>query len=171
MTQPWVLMVSGSSSSGKTSLCRALLPMVEQPTVLLEADRTFPEIADWSTDLEPAILLFHRAARTWWDGGVNVIIDGALPYDQPALRARCVAALPSTRTRLLAVTCATPELRRRERSRPDPRPPGWAERQAADIHDGVEQFATVDTSSGTPDEHARSTLDALRRRDEGGDPS
>lgn len=165
MMQPWILIVSGSSSSGKSTLCRAVLAALPAPAVLIEADTTFPSLSNWPKNgsLPAPIVVFHRSVVAWWAAGVNVVFDGSLPYGDEGLRRECLAQLPMDRTFTIAVSCSLDELRRRETARPDARPVGWAERQAADINDGLDPIAFIDTTDDGADVHARAVLAALAR--------
>ncbi len=160
---PWILLLSGSSSSGKSSLGREILGLVSAPTVLIEADTAFPAVHAWSSAsaLSPPIVVFHRSVAAWSHSGSNVILDGSLPYDDHVLRQRCLRELPDDRTFIVAVECSAEELRRRESSRAEPRPRRWAERQALDINDGLRLVVTVDTTDGRTADHARDVLTAL----------
>ncbi len=160
---PWILLLSGSSSSGKSSLGREILGLVSAPTVLIEADTAFPAVHAWSSAsaLSPPIVVFHRSVAAWSHSGSNVILDGSLPYDDHVLRQRCLQALPHDRTFIVAVECSAEELRRRESSRAQPRPRGWAERQALNINDGLRLVVTIDTTDGRTADHARDVLAAL----------
>src|SRR5882757_4598079 len=122
-------MLSGASSSGKTSLAHELHQRLAEPVCLFIADDCFPWLrpAGAEDQLEPAIVVFHRAIAQWAASRRNVIIDGALPHGKPTLRNACLNALGAFRTYIVAATCTVEELRRREAQRPDPRPPSWAE--------------------------------------------
>lgn len=161
--EPWILVVSGSSSSGKSTLCRAVMSLLPVPSVLVEADRAFPGPSAWPKDgsLPPPIVVFHRSVRTWWEAGANVVLDGSLPYGDEDLRGQCLSQLPLDRTFTLAVSCSIEELRRREGVRPDSRPTGWAEQQAADINVGLDPIVAIDTSDGWTEIHAREVVAAL----------
>jgi len=115
--------------------------------VLIEADAVFPAVHGWSSAsaLPPPIVVFHRSVAAWSHSGSNVLLDGSLPYDDHVLRQRCLQELPDDRTFIVAVECSAEELRRRESSRAEPRPRGWAERQVLDINDGLRLVMTIDT--------------------------
>lgn len=169
---PLVFLLSGASSSGKTSLAKALQRRLPTPAVLLEADRTFPTLPvghpAWAAaELPPGhvVLAFHRSLATWAAAGFDVvIIDGSLPYDDNVVRDACLDVFAGYDLRLIGVTCHVDVLRQRERDRPDERLVGWAERQAADIHDGLRYAAQVDTSNRTADECVDEVLDQLGLR-------
>lgn len=133
---PWIVLLSGTSSSGKSALGKALLPRLDAPTVMIEADSAYPAMRAWAADsgLRKPIVVFHRSVVTWFEAGANVILDGSLPYGDVALRRQCLQELPPDHTFIVGVECSINELQRREASRPDERLTGWAEQQAADIN-------------------------------------
>ncbi|WP_158548049.1 phosphotransferase-like protein [Desertihabitans brevis] len=156
-----VLLLSGSSSSGKSTLARALLRQTGEPCALVEADAAYPAL---NVPPHTAIVVFHRSMAAWSEAGYHLVLDGSLPYDDHDLRRQCLEALPAGRSFVVGVHCDLTELRRRETARPEPRLAGWAERQAADVNDGLDLLLDIDTTSGATDEHARSVWTALRRR-------
>lgn len=150
------VMLSGASSSGKTTLAKALLPLLDPPAVLVEADSAFPAIhTSVDGDVEAPIVVFHRSLRTWADAGFTVVVDGSLPYGDGELRERCLDELRNHRTFVVGVTCSRGELCRREGERPDPRLQGWAESQTDDVNHGLALLVTVDTSAAGPLELAQ----------------
>lgn len=160
-------MLSGPSSAGKTSLAREIHRQLTEPAWLFIADECFPKprpaAPAHEENLEAAIVVFHRALALWAASGRNVIIDGALPYGDPALRTACLNELANFRTSIIAVDCEVAELRRRETQRPDPRLPGWAERQHADIHDSLPIALHIDTTTTGPADAARTVLNWLAK--------
>lgn len=146
-------------------MARELHRQLPEPAWLFIADECFPKPHPTATaheeNLEAAIVVFHRTLALWAASGRNVIIDGALPYGDPALRTACLDEISNFRTYVIAVDCSVAELRRREAQRPDLRPPGWGERQHADIHDGLPIALHLDTTTTTPADAARSVLNWL----------
>lgn len=161
----WILLVSGSSSSGKSTLCHALQPLISSPTVLFEADSTFPLPHAWPSNrsMPPAIVLFHRSIDLWRQAGANAIVDGSLPYGNDELREQCLAELSPESSFVVGVECSVDVLRHREAVRSSPRSPGWGERQAADINDGLDPIVTIDTSDGDSSRHAATVLSAMQQ--------
>ena len=156
---PLVIILSGTSSSGKSSLARLLQRRLSIPAVLIEADRTFPVMPSphpaWLTSSPfgvGAALAFHRSVATWAECGFHVIVDGSLPYENRRLRDACLRVFEAFDVRLVGVRCSVDELTMREEQRPDKRPSGWAARQARDIHNGLHYAAEMDTTDRSPDD-------------------
>jgi chloramphenicol 3-O phosphotransferase len=150
---PLVIVLSGPSSSGKTTLGHALQERLAEPCVLVEADRTFPAVPAGLPGAE-VVLAFHRSVAVWAECGFHVIVDGSLPYENLELLDRCLRVFEPFDLRLVGVRCSDAELAARETSRPEDRPRGWAVRQAKDIHDGMRYAAEVDTTAKSPEECA-----------------
>ncbi len=154
-------MLSGASSSGKTSLAKALQRRLCAPAVLVEADRSFPDVPSdhplWVSlghGHGDVVLAFHRSIASWADAGFNLIVDGSLPYEDRKLRAECIGVFAPFDLRVVGVRCSAPELTHREAARPERRPDGWAVQQSRDIHDGMRYAAEVDTTARSSEECA-----------------
>ena len=93
--------------------------------------------------------------------GLNVIVDGSLPYEDRDLRAACIRVFAPFDLRILGVRCSASELTRRETDRPEKRPDGWAVRQSSDIHDGMRYAAEVDTTARSSEECAEDAATQL----------
>lgn len=162
-----VIVLSGASSAGKSSLARALQHQLPEPAVFVEADRAFPVVPRahrrWTTDhaAGDVVLAFHRSVAAWPECGFHVIVDGSLPYEDRELRDACLAVFEPYDLRVVGVTCAVEVLNEREARRPEERPTGWAAQQAEDIHDGMTYAATVDTSSASPQDCAAAVIAQL----------
>jgi chloramphenicol 3-O phosphotransferase len=165
-----LIVLNGTSSSGKTSLARALQALARRPLLHLEADRFVPALrsappADhplWNeAQARPGLVIaLHEAIAAFGRHGFDVVVDGSLPTE-PGLRDRCLALLRAVpETRVIAVRCATGQLRQRELARGD-RPAGWAAEQVSLVYDGVDFDATVDTTNAPAEEIARRLLPML----------
>lgn len=160
--------MSGASSSGKSSIARALQTLLPFPAIYVEADAVFPTLPTghprWPADV-PApgavIRTFHRSIAAWAEAGFHVIVDGSLPYGNPSLRDECVAILATYDLKIVGISCDLEALTHREKHRPEERQEGWAARQAADVHDGLRYAAFVDTSECSPEDCAREILSQL----------
>jgi chloramphenicol 3-O phosphotransferase len=163
-----VIVLTGPSSAGKTSLAKEIQHRSEIPFAHLEADRMFPSMPP---DVHQAIirdhglvslvLTLHRSMAAWASEGLNLIVDGSLPYGDPELRARCLSIFAEFDLRIVTVRCDSAILIRREHGRSD-RPSGWAAKQAVDIHHDFASDAHVDTSEMSAADCADSVLRQLR---------
>lgn len=162
---PHIIVLSGPSSSGKTSIAAAIRTISAGRFVHLEADLMMPQHAespnpdvDRSRRIQRAL---YRSMAAYAQQDLDVIVDGALPYGDPTGYADCLATLRAAGTvTVVGVRCAIERLRERERERNHPLP-GWAERQALDIHTGIMYDIEVDTTLATPEQCARQVLSAL----------
>jgi chloramphenicol 3-O phosphotransferase len=159
-----VLVLTGPSSAGKTTLATKIQRRSAIPFLHLEADRLVPTmpahvhaavIRDHGP--ETIALALHASMAAWARAGLNLVVDGPLPYGDPQLRTRCLAIFAEFDLRIVAVQCRPERLTRREQARGD-RPSGWAAKQAVDIHDGLPSDAYVDTSEISP---AQAAIDIL----------
>lgn len=161
-----LIVLYGTSSSGKTSLAKALQTLWPSPLLHIEADRFVPTIAagrvpDDDEDFRTRFLVaMHQAIAAFGHSGIDTIADGSLP-GEPALRDRCFAILRGGRhTKVVAVRCSVDVLREREAARAHP-VPGWAEQQYGTIYEGVAFDYEIDTTSDSPEESARRLLREL----------
>jgi chloramphenicol 3-O phosphotransferase len=160
-----LIVLFGTSSSGKTSLARALQAIWPRPLLHIEADRFAPTLGPQGAvddGLRARIVIaMHEAIAAFGRSGVDTIVDGSLP-GEPELRDRCLAILRGVpRTKVVAVRCSVEVLRQREAARGD-RVPGWAEEQHATIYEGVEFDLGVDTTEGSAAAWAQTLLRALK---------
>jgi chloramphenicol 3-O phosphotransferase len=165
-----VIILTGPSCSGKTSLARALQSRLPFPAVHAEADRMFPRLPAghrrWDAEErhDAVVLSFHRSIAAWAADGFDLIVDGALPYGKPRLRSECLRVFDPFRMLLVGVRCIPEILAGRERLRAAG-PHSWAVRQSRDINDGLQLDAEVDTSSEAPGDCARQVISQLRDRE------
>jgi chloramphenicol 3-O phosphotransferase len=163
-----LIVLSGSSSSGKTSLARAIQELSERPLLRIEADLFLSPLPKSKSALldagfrERALSAMHEAIAAFGRAGFDVIVDGSLPVESH-LRERCLAILRAAApTCLVRVGCSTEVLRRREALRPD-REIGWAEHSTPSIDEGMIYDIEVDTSECSPSEVAATLLSRLFR--------
>jgi chloramphenicol 3-O phosphotransferase len=160
-----IIVLTGPSSAGKTSVASTLLALCKKPLLHLEADRFWPTLSSvhvYDDSLRARIVIaLHDAIATLGRNGLDVIVDGSLPTDR-ALHYRCLEILRSVPgTLVIGVTCSPEMLAQREATRSD-RNAGWAERQSGIVFEGVELDAIVDTSHRSPDECVEELLRALQ---------
>jgi chloramphenicol 3-O phosphotransferase len=160
-----LIVLSGTSSSGKTTLARAMQELSPRPLLHLEADKFAPtlppdHLAMRDAEFRRRVVIAMHEAIAAYGRGVDVIVDGSLPAE-PELRDRCLVILRSVPdTRVVAVRCSVERLRERETSRGD-RPIGWPEESAEAIYGGVSFDFSVDTTDASAEEVAREVLERL----------
>lgn len=176
MALPQVVVLNGGSSSGKSTLARALqrrLPgtwlawsiddlVAACPPALL-APGGLDIGQDGGIDVGAA---FTAAERQWMAGiaamahaGARVVVDDAFLSGPPA-QARWRAALDGLAVAWLGVHLDPDVAARREAARGD-RTPGMAARQALAVHVGIDYDVQVDSASASPDELAEQVARAL----------
>lgn len=142
-----IVLLTGPTSAGKSTIGHSLLDALGGRTVWLEADRCFPRIGpSQSVSLRDKALAFHRSALAWPASGFRLILDGSLPYEDRAARDECLTILRAFRLLVVGVVADAATLQARESRRKD-REQGRALAQAADIHRDMELDCVVDTSA------------------------
>lgn len=169
-----VILLNGRSSSGKTSIGRALLARLPEPWFLVSADdigamrsqaRTRTLDDDGLAEvLRRTRLGYHRAVAALASVGNDVIMD--YPLSEPWRLEDLLGVLEGYEVTLVEVRCSLPELRRREGARAD-RPVGLAESQTG-VHEHGEHDVVVDTTDLSPEAAADRIVAALAG---GGRPS
>ena len=170
-----VIFINGTSSSGKTSLVRALQQRLEQPYVDLGIDRfifalpkRYLERPMWDDVLghadragatgEALVTGMHHASAAAARAGLNVIADHVLvelAWVQESARLFC--DMPAY---LVGIQCPLELLEERERSRKD-RTLGQARTQFGVIHRYTIYDIEVDTAACSPEECAERVLARL----------
>ena len=148
-----VLVLNGASSSGKTSLAKALQAVLPEPHqhVQLDAFRAMEPTGYWeqldkdAAKVRVAALChaMHSAVAAFARNGQHVILDTVL--DRASAARYLVDDLGAIGFSLIGVHCAPDELERRETARGD-RPSGLARRQSESIHAGRSYDFSVDTT-------------------------
>ena len=149
-----VIFLNGTSSSGKSSIARELLRILDDtyfhvPVDAFHAMRSQNAIPD--EDL-PAELIrtsmgFHRAVAGMVAAGNNVVVDHVLSY--PWRLADCLDVLVAEDVTFVGVHCPLELLVTRERERGD-RPVGQAAWQFDQVHAHATYDVEVDSSSHSP---------------------
>lgn len=163
-----VILLNGTSSSGKSSIARALLDLLDGTWFHLPVDafhsmRCDNPIADedLQAEIDRTAKGFHRAVAGMAAGGNNVVVDHPLSRRWRLLD--LLDLLVPEDTVLIGVRCPLPELERRERERGD-RQPGLAAMQYGQVHSHGVHDLDVDTSLLSPEECALRIRDFLRDR-------
>ena len=168
---PWIILLSGPTSSGKTSLARSLqrlLSTTQRPFLHAEADKIgMPKTPEqWSEDRER-----HGFQRAWRQSvmsyaqqGYDIIVDGILPYRDPDGVRETLDLYSSYRLFYVGLYCDLETLERRITTRPN-RDLEFARQQFRDLHEGQVYDLEVDTMSRTPEAGAELIAEFLEAKD------
>jgi chloramphenicol 3-O phosphotransferase len=155
-----VILLNGASSSGKSSIARELLGMLDgtwfhMPVDAFHAMRggraALPDDA-LQAEIDRTAKGFHRAVAGMAAGGNNLVVD--YPLSRRWRLLDLLDLLVPHDTVLVGVRCPLPELERREAARGD-REPGLAALQFDAVHSHEVHDVDVDTSVLSPRECAR----------------
>lgn len=165
-----IVFLNGTSSSGKTTLARALQESLDDPYICVSLDTVWTGLPEWFArrpdrgsqfPVLDVVRAFHQAIVAYSRAGVGVIVDHVITWDT-GMR-ECIELFRDSRVIFVEVVCALQELRERERARGN-RKIGQAEAQIP----AYEAFRTrfpydlqVDTSQHSPIECARMVIAVL----------
>ncbi|WP_078866303.1 phosphotransferase-like protein [Streptomyces sp. NRRL S-1448] len=154
-----VILLNGTSSSGKSSIAQALLDMLDgtwfhMPVDAFHAMRCKGPISDedLQAEIDRTCKGFHRAVAGMAAGGNNLVVD--YPLSRRWRLLDLLDVLVPEDTLLIAVRCPLPELERRERDRGD-RQLGLAAMQYDQVHSHELHDLDVDSGLLSPEECAR----------------
>ncbi|WP_328425714.1 phosphotransferase-like protein [Streptomyces sp. NBC_00443] len=163
-----VVLLNGTSSSGKSSIARALLDVLDGtwfhlPVDAFHAMRGGSPLADedLQAEIDRTAKGFHRAVAGMAAGGNNLVVD--YPLSRRWRLLDLLDLLVPEDTVLIGVRCPLPELERRERERGD-RQPGLAALQFDQVHSHGPHDLDVHTDLLTPAECALHIRDFLPDR-------
>jgi chloramphenicol 3-O phosphotransferase len=163
-----IVFLNGTSSSGKSSIARELLTILDEPYFHLPVDafHAMRTSREFPAERLPAILKrtwmgFHRAVAGMAAAGNNVVVDHL--FSEPWRLDDCLDLFCPEDVVLVGVRCPLPELERREQARGD-RPPGLAARQIDQVHAHGVYDIECDTSVASPLDCARQIKDFLPHR-------
>ncbi|MFE9882996.1 chloramphenicol phosphotransferase CPT family protein [Streptomyces sp. NPDC005784] len=166
-----VILLNGTSSSGKTSIARALLDLLDGTWFHMPVDafhamrggRDGREMSDedLQAEIDRTVKGFHRAVAGMAAGGNNLVVDHPLSRRWRLLD--LLDLLVPQDTVLVGVRCPLPELERRELDRGD-RQPGLAALQYGQVHSHGLHDLDVDTSLRSPAQCAHHIRDFLTDR-------
>jgi chloramphenicol 3-O phosphotransferase len=162
-----IILLNGASSSGKSSIGRALLPLLPDPWFFVPVDaigamrstvhtRTLDD-AEIDEMLRRTRLGYHRAVAALASAGNDVIMD--YPLSEQWRLDDLLRTLRDYDVTLVEVRCSPDELERRERDRGD-RPVGLSRSQTTVYAHGECDIA-VDTTSADPHRCAETIVQAL----------
>ncbi|WP_329459465.1 chloramphenicol phosphotransferase CPT family protein [Streptomyces sp. NBC_01497] len=165
-----VILLNGTSSSGKSSIAAELLPILDDtyfhfPVDAFHALRVDRDIADedLQAEIDRTVKGFHRAVAGMAAAGNNLVVD--VPMSRRWRLLDCVNLLDPCRVVLVKVYCPLPELLRREAARAD-RTPGLAAAQYPRVHAHGIHDVECDTARASPRacaERVKAYLAAPRR--------
>jgi chloramphenicol 3-O phosphotransferase len=164
-----VIFLHGASSSGKTTLARALQARLPRPFLHLNIGQLRDSGAlplgrfrsggfDWQAYRATFFDGFHRSVNGWLEAGQDVILEHIL--DTPGWDQALARAFEGHNVLFVRVDCPLDELIRREEARAD-RQIGSAERDFHTIHQGRSYDLAVD-STGPVDVSVDQILSALQ---------
>ena len=166
-----IILVNGASSSGKSTLCRALQATLELPFWHYSIDHfRSPRVLPWSriergdfawATLRPAFFDgFHRCLPALAAAGSHLIVEHVV--ETRAWLAQLVDLLRPFDVFFVGVHCPLDELERREATRGD-RPVGDARRDFATVHTFCRYDFEVD-STRPAETNVTATISAWRAR-------
>ena len=168
---PWIILLSGPTSSGKTSLARSLqrrLSTTQRPFLHAKADRIeMPNIPEqWNEDKERDRFqrAFRQSVMIYAQQGYDIIVDGILPYGDPDGVQDTLDSYSAYRLCYVGVHCDLEILERRVTTRPI-RDLEFARQQFQDLHEGQVYDLEVDTTSRTPEAAAELIAEFLEAKD------
>jgi chloramphenicol 3-O phosphotransferase len=162
-----IVLFNGPSSSGKTTLTKAVSRRLPTPWLVLPVDlfhqiRTRPDAdltdRQWHDVFHRTRAAYHRALAGAASSGMDVLADHVL--NEPWRLDDLLRLTVGIDVLLVLVTCSPMELRRRETTRGD-RDPGSALAQRRLVFQHGDCDLTVDTTYG-PDEPTAAVLDLIR---------
>ena len=171
---PIVIVLNGTSSSGKTSIAKALQRMLPVPFLHVCID-AFEEMSPGRTEeggdfatsvaLPKLISGMHHSIAALAYAGNNLIVDHVIiEGDEPSnWLSECLECVAPFRTIFVGVRCSFDELNRRERSRGD-RPLGLAEWQITRMHIDFQPDLEFDTTMSASEECATQIAEFVRHR-------
>lgn len=156
---PQIILINGASSSGKSTLCKALQEHLSEPYIHLEEDRfvynTYHPRYLTAGVVEgifaKTMTGYYRSLRAFVSAGHNVLADTGF-YSEDLVRQRS-AELAGLPVWLVGVHCSLAELERREAQRAD-RDVGTAREQFESIHAYAVYDVEVDTTQLDSDQCA-----------------
>ena len=164
-----IIFLNGTSSSGKSSIARELLDILDDAVFFhmavdaFNAMRTKRELA--AEELDAALRRtrtgFHRSIAAMAEVGNDIVVDHVL--SEPWRLIDCLTVLRPEDVLFVGVHCPPDELARRELSRGD-RPPGLAAFQYDLVHGHGDYDLECDTSVAGPRECAQRIKEFLPGR-------
>jgi chloramphenicol 3-O phosphotransferase len=166
-----IILLNGTSSSGKTSIAEQLLRVLDRPYFHLSVDaingmRAKQQTSELGPEALAAVLArtragFHRAVAGMAEAGNDVVADCVLSEQWRLLD--CLTVMAGYQVVFVGVRCSPGELARRERARGD-RGLGAAAAQAEQVHAHGRYDIECDTTIATAYDCAIRIRDYLARQ-------
>ena len=167
-----IILLNGPSSSGKSSVARALQARLDRPywhisidhlrdAGVLPLDRVRKGEFSWSRMRGPFLAGFERSLVAYLETGNNLVVEYII--EDGAWMERLVRLLRRFDIFFVGVRCGLDESERRERQRGD-RPLGDARRDFFTVHQHATYDIEVDTTSTSPERNADQIIAAHRER-------
>ena len=158
-----VILISGTSSSGKSTLAKGLQKSLVEPFLHLQLDsyiEMLPRTDDWEM-FQRMVRGLNRSIAVMSEEGNNLIVDHVL-IDNAWLN-QCLELLRERYVLFVGLHCTLDELERRERER-DARRQGFARQQTENIHKGKIYDLELDTSVLSPEECVARALELYNNK-------
>ena len=167
MSKGRIVFLNGASSSGKSSIAKALQGKIDEPCLHLCIDDYLGAFQEGLWDNKQAtqqrwpqiISGFHAAAAAIARAGNLIIVDDVLEEDPPWVES-LRSLFDGQEVVFVGVYCPLEELERREKERGD-RGEGRARLQLDQVHSQAIYDVNVDTSILSPEECAAAIVDHL----------
>ncbi len=149
-----IILLNGTSSSGKTSIALELQKILDEPYFLLSLDEFVKKINLNGDDAEFSNLIFafHNIILTLSASGINVIVDHVLETEE--LKSHFLKLMSDIPVKYIGVNCKLNVIEDREKMRGD-RKLGLAKTQYLTIHKGIKYDLEIDTSKLSPTKSAK----------------
>ena len=167
--QASIIFLHGASSSGKSTLARAVQARIERPfwhisidhlrdSGVLPLERVKAGDFKWRDMRVPFFAGYHASLAAYASAGNSLIVEHIL--DTPGWQGELAELFRPFDVLFVALHCPVEELQRREFSRGD-RPVGSAEKDALTIHEGRVYDVELQTGDGV-EENAERVMAAWR---------
>jgi chloramphenicol 3-O phosphotransferase len=146
-----IILISGTSSSGKSTLAKGLQKSIGEPFLHLQLDsyiEMLPRTDDWEM-FQRMVRGLNRSVAVMSEEGNKLIFDHVLVDN--AWLVQLIDLLHERYVLFVGLHCPLDELERRERAR-DARRQGFARQQIGSIHQGKVYDVELDTSALSPEE-------------------
>jgi chloramphenicol 3-O phosphotransferase len=166
--RPIAIVLNGTSSSGKTSIAKAIQRIAGEPVIHASLD-SFTDMFDWPSISDPhlahtchaaGVANFHAALPILAQGTIPIVVDHV--FELREWYAACTAALSARTIYLVGVRCKIEVLEACEAARGDRRI-GMARFQLDRVHEQINYSLEVDTSACSSQECARTIWRHIQR--------